>query len=39
MAAISLTYLGENVEFVDKSVVPALQSTRQTDQTLKVLYR
>ena len=33
MAPISLKYLGENVEFVDKNVFPSLQFTRQTDQT------
>ena len=36
MAPISLKYLGEKLEFVDKNVFPSLQFTRQTDQTLPV---
>ena len=36
MAPISLKYLGEKVEFVDKNVFLSLQFTRQTDQTLPV---
>ena len=43
MAPISLTYLGEKVEFVDKIVFPFLQSTRPLDRSdstsLKVSYK
>jgi len=36
MTPISIKYLDEKVEFVDKNVFPSYQFTRQTDQTLPV---